>query len=88
MINGVTKSGFQFCVDKDCMNDMELVDLLSDSSMDDAIRMSHVVRKILPEEQKKALYDHLRVDGRVPVEGVAAAVEDIFAAIGNDAKNS
>ena len=88
MINGITKSGFQFSVDKNCMNDIELVDSLADNSLDDAIRMSLVVRKILPAEQRKALYDHVRVDGRVPVEAVAAAVEDIFTAIGNDGKNS
>lgn len=88
MIEGVTKSGFRFSVDKNSMNDMELVDVLADTSLDDAFRMSHVVRKLLPGDQRKALYDHLRVDGRVPVESVAAAVEDIFAAVGNDGKNS
>lgn len=88
MIEGVTKSGFHFSVDKNSMNDMELVDILADTGLDDAFRMSHVVRKLLPGDQRKALYDHLRVDGRVPVESVAAAVEDIFAAVGNDGKNS
>ena len=88
MIEGVTKSGFHFSVDKNSMNDMELVDVLADTSLDDAFRMSHVVRKLLPGDQRKALYDHLRVDGRVPVESVVAAVEDIFAAVGNDGKNS
>lgn len=88
MINGVTKSGFKFSVDKNCMNDMELVDVLADTSMDDAFRMSHVIKKLLPMDQRAALYDHVRVDGRVPVDAVVAAVEDIFAAIGNDGKNS
>lgn len=88
MINGVTKTGFKFSVDKNCMNDMELVDVLADTSMDDAFRMSHVIKKLLPMDQRAALYDHVRVDGRVPVDAVVAAVEDIFAAIGNDAKNS
>lgn len=88
MIDGVTKSGFKFSVDKNCMNDMELVDVLADTSMDDAFRMSHVIKKLLPMDQRAALYDHVRVDGRVPVDAVVAAVEDIFAAIGNDGKNS
>ena len=87
MIKGVTKTGFQFSVDENCMNDMELVDVLADTAMDDAFRMSHVVRKLLPGDQRKALYDHVRVDGRVPVDAVVAEVEDIFAAMGNNGKN-
>ena len=88
MITGVTKSGFHFRVDENAMNDMELVDILADDSMDDSFRMSHVLRKLLPGEQRKALYDHVRVDGRVPVDAVVSAVEDIFAAMGQAGKNS
>ena len=88
MVNGVTKSGFHFSVDEKCMNDMELVDVLADNTMDDAFKMSMVVKKILPLEQRAALYDHVRVDGRVPVDAVVAAVEDIFAALGKQGKNS
>lgn len=87
MVNGVTKSGFHFSVDKNCMNDMELVDILADENIDPVFRMSHVTRKILSADQRKALYDHLRVDGRVPVDAVEKEIEDIFEAIGNDGKN-
>lgn len=88
MVKGTTKTGFQFSVDENSMNDMELVDVLADSDMDDAFRMSHVVRKLLPGDQRKSLYDHVRVDGRVPVDAVVAEVEDIFAAMGSKGKNS
>lgn len=88
MVKGTTKTGFQFSVDENSMNDMELVDILADSSMDDAFRMSHVVRKLLPGDQRKALYDYVRVDGRVPVDAVVAEVEDIFSAMGSKGKNS
>lgn len=88
MINGKTKTGFEFSVDKNAMNDMELVDILADDTMDDAFRMSHVVRKLMGSGQRKALYDHVRVNGRVPVDAVIAEVEDIFAAMGNPGKNS
>lgn len=88
MITGVTKSGFHFRVDENAINDMELVDILADNTMDDSFRMSHVLRKLLPEEQRKALYDHVRVDGRVPVDAVVNAVEDIFTAMGQAGKNS
>lgn len=88
MINGETKTGFVFSVDENAMNDMELVDILADDTMDDSFRMSHVVRKLLPGDQRKQLYDHVRVDGRVPVDAVVAEVEDIFAAMGQTGKNS
>lgn len=88
MINGKTKTGFQFSVDENCMNDMELVDILADDSVDEAFRMSSLVKKLLPGEQRKALYDHVRVNGRVPVDAVIAEVEDIFASMGNPGKNS
>lgn len=88
MIKGTTKTGFQFCVDEDAMNDMELVDILADSTMDDSFRMSHVVRKLLPGDQRKQLYDHVRIDGRVPVDAVTAEIADIFEAMGEPGKNS
>ena len=88
MIRGKTRTGFHFEVDPNAMNDMELVDILADDTMDDAFRMSHVVKRLLPGDQRKALYDHVRVDGRVPVDKVIAEVEDIFAALGNPGKNS
>jgi hypothetical protein len=88
MINGVTKSGFHFSVDENSMNDMELVDILADDSIDESFRMSHVVKKLLPGSQRKALYDHVRVNGRVPVDAVIAEVEEIFTALGQAGKNS
>lgn len=88
MINGVTNSGFHFSVDENSMNDMELVDILADDSIDESFRMSHVVKKLLPGSQRKALYDHVRVNGRVPVDAVIAEVGEIFNALGQTGKNS
>ena len=89
MIKGITKSGFLFEVDENALNDMELVDVLADDTMDDGFRMSHVVRKLLGDQQRRALYDHVRTeDGRVPVDAVVAEVEDIFASYNQPGKNS
>ena len=88
MVKGTTKSGFCFEVDPNAMNDMELVDILADDTMDESFRMSHVVRKLFPGHQRKALYDHVRVDGRVPVDAVIKEIEEIFSAMGNAGKNS
>lgn len=89
MINGKTKSGFAFSVDENAMNDMELVDVLADKETDDAFRMSYILKRLLPADQRKKLYDHVRRDtGRVPVDAVVAEIEDIFAAMGDMGKNS
>lgn len=87
MICGKTKTGFAFSVDENCMNDMELVDILADDATDESFRMSKLLKKLLPT-QRKALYDHVRVDGRVPVDAIIAEVGDIFAAMGSAGKNS
>jgi hypothetical protein len=87
MINGKTKTGFQFSVDENCMNDMELVDILADVSVDEAFRMSALVKRLLPNDQRKALYDHVRVNGRVPVDAIIMEVESIFDAMGIAGKN-
>ena len=88
MIEGVTRSGFKFRVDENFANDMEVVDILADPDIDDAIRASRLVRKLLPGEQRTALYNYLRFDGRVPVDAVVEAVKDIFDSMGNQGKNS
>ena len=87
MICGKTKTGFAFSVDENCMNDMELVDILADDATDESFRMSKLLKKLMPT-QRKALYDHVRVDGRVPVDAIIAEVGDIFAAMGSTGKNS
>lgn len=87
MICGKTKTGFAFSVDESCMNDMELVDILADDATDESFRMSKLLKKLLPT-QRQALYDHVRVDGRVPVDAIIAEVGDIFAAMGSTGKNS
>lgn len=89
MVNGKTKSGFAFSVDENAMNDMELVDILADKATDESFRMSYILGKLLPADQRKAMYDHVRTEtGRVPVDAVVAEIEDIFAAMGDAGKNS
>lgn len=89
MITGKTKSGFAFSVDESVTNDMEFVDLLADAEMNDGIKMSRVVRRVLGDEQRKALYDHLRDEkGMVAASAVEEEMEDIFEAFGKKGKNS
>ena len=89
MVKCVTKSGFICELDENLLNNMELIDVLADDTMDMGFRASKAVKLILGAENRKQLYDHLRApDGRVPVEAVNAALEDIFESFGQSGKNS
>lgn len=88
-MKGTTRTGFAFEVDENAFNDMEVVDVLSSEEMHSTYKMSFLVSRMLGAKQKKALYDHLRdASGRVPVDAVEREMEDIFAAFGQQGKNS
>ena len=88
-MKGTTRTGFAFEVDENAFNDMEVVDVLSSEEMHVTYKMSFLVNRMLGAKQKKALYDHVRdASGRVPVDSVEREMEDIFAAFGQQGKNS
>lgn len=87
MRNGITRSGFAYELDETAADNMELVDALADMETGNPLATSRVVNLLLGPQQKKALYDHLRLpDGRVPVTAVSEAIVDIFTA-GSKTKN-
>ena len=64
-------------------------EVVHDDLVKNIYKMSFLVSRILGAKQKKALYDHLRdASGRVPVDAVEREMEDIFAAFGQQGKNS
>lgn len=78
MIQGKLKSGFEYQVDKDVLNDMELLDLIVEVDTN-PLAISKVIKKLLGEDQRRKLYDHLRTEkGNVPVLAVSEAVAEIF----------
>ena len=85
MVRGVTRSGFEFEVAEDIANNMELFEALCD--LDDG-DMSKIVPgcRIMLGDQKQALYEHLRTDGRVPIDKVTEEVADILNAVKNGKK--
>ena len=87
MVKGTTKSGFAFELEPDILDDMELLDQVVECDANPAA-LSRVIRMVLGEEQRKALYDHLRDErGQVSVKAVGEALSDIFSAIGQSGKN-
>lgn len=87
VIKGTTKSGFSFEIDEDTFNDAELLEELVSLDKGDAMKYPEVVRMILGNDQKKALYDHIRNDkGRVPLDKLSSEIVEIFQA-SNKGKN-
>ena len=78
MIDGKTNSGFEFHLHEECMDDMELLELMVEIQNGNHASMIPALTLMLGKEQRKKLYDHLRTaDGRVPVKATAQAFVEI-----------
>lgn len=78
MLRGKTSSGFAFEIEDHVLDSMELLDTITEADENPAA-ISKVVRMILPADQRKKLYDHLRTEkGNVPIMAVAKEVAEIF----------
>ena len=78
MINGKTSSGFEFSIEEHVLDSMELLDAIMEAD-ENPLSLSKVVKLILPKDQQKALYEHLRTEhGNVPIMAVAQEVAEIF----------
>lgn len=73
-----TTTGFACEIDTDALNDMEVLDLVVRIDAGDALAYSPFLTKILGADNKARLYDHVRDNGRVPIEKVAAEVGEIL----------
>ena len=90
MIQGKTESGFQYELNDNVLNNMELVDAIAD--LDDRgslFALSRVCLLLVGKEQRKLLYDHVRTeDGRVPNNDVEREVIEILRGCGKAGKKS
>lgn len=86
IVRGKTKSGFDFEIDKDAVNDMRFLDMLAELE-EKPLLVSKVCLIMLGKEQKDRLYAFLEDEnGRVPAEKFSDAIAEIFDAAGeNDA---
>ena len=86
LLKGKTAAGFAYQIDPDTLNDMELMENLAEVD-DNPLLLPKVIRTVLGNDQKKALYDHYRdKNGRVPASVVSAAFVEILSA-NNQGKN-
>ena len=88
MITAKTESGFSIELEESTLDNMEVLDALSDLDEGNPLAMSRLVVKQLGKAGKKRLYDHLRTeDGRVPASAVESTIMELFQSI-NAGKNS
>ena len=87
MIKGKTKSGFSYDLDKERLNNYELLEAIEELE-ENPLVLSRVVNLLLGKEQTKKLKDHLRTEnGIVPTEKMSEEITEIFQNQG-ETKNS
>ena len=78
-IKGTTESGFEFTIKESTLNNFELLEVFSEVD-ENPLLLPKALNMLLGEEQKKKLYDHIRLeDGTVPTDKVGAELIEIFA---------
>lgn len=86
-MRGTTSTGFEFDVDEKRLDDYELLEDLADMTDGKEGKIVSVINRLLGEEQKEKLKDHLRdQEGRVAATGMTKEIMDVFKAL--KAKNS
>ena len=87
-MKGTTTTGFNFDVDEEIRDDMELLEGLIAIDGGDIQELPKVLVSILGKEQKDALYDHCRTKkGRVSSKQVMTELKEIFELSGKALKN-
>lgn len=87
-MKGTTTTGFNFEIDDDIRDDMELLEDLIAIDGGDVQPLPKVLVSILGHKQKEALYDHCRtIKGRVSSTKVMAELKEIFEQSGKELKN-
>lgn len=82
-----TRSGFEYDLETEKLNDMRLIDLLA-SDEDDITSVSKILTLMFDKKDRERLYAHVSEDdGRVPIDKVSDEIADIFNEQGRQGKN-
>ena len=80
-------NGFEVKVEPDELNDMYFVEALAEIETD-VLALPKVMKMMLGDEQKKALYKSLEDEnGRVPIEAITDAITEIMTKACEESKN-
>ena len=87
MIKGKTKSGFEYEILEENLNNYELVEVLGELE-ENPLLLARVVNLLLGKEQADRLKNHLRTEnGTVPTDKMSEEIMEIFNSQ-NETKNS
>lgn len=87
MIKGKTSSGFEYEIEKERINNYELLENISELD-DNPLALTKVVDLLLGKDQIKKLKDHVRTEkGLVPTDKLSSEITEIFQNQ-NETKNS
>ncbi|MDD6742206.1 MAG: hypothetical protein PUE22_01675 [Roseburia porci] len=88
MLTGNTKSGFQFKIEDQALDDYEILEMLTEIDDGNGVLVPKMIERLLGKEQKEALKEHLRnKEGKVSTQNMMIEVMDIFKS-SNEGKNS
>lgn len=87
MVKVKLNNGFEVSIEPEQLNDMYFIEALAEVETN-ILKLSKVCSMLLGEDQKKALYKSLEINGRVPLEAVNEAVTEIMTKAGEEVKNS
>ena len=89
-IEGTLSNGFKYEYDDKVFHSMRFLDTVADSQRPDhAYAFSDMVRMILGEEQREALYEYIEAKGgEVTVELMGDIIQEITGAANGEIKNS
>ena len=88
MLTGTTSSGFNWQIAEDALDDMELLDALSEIDAGKLDSVSAACLHLLGKPQRTKLYDHRRDEsGRVRISAVADELGEILTGL-RDGKKS
>lgn len=79
MIRGKTTSGFEYELEEELLDDYELLESLCEIDEGNGEEIVAVVKKLLGEEQKNRLKEHIRTEkGRVSAQRLFEEVSEIL----------
>ena len=88
MRRGTTESGFEFEIDEEDLDDMRFIELMAQAQTD-VLKLPEVIVRMLGEEGKEALYNHVQNEkGRVRTGDIDKLIGEIMTLAGEDTKNS
>lgn len=88
MLTGTTSTGFEWSIEEDALDDMELLDALAEIDAGKLDAVSPACLHLLGKEQRARLYDHRRDEcGRVRISDVSAELGEIISGMRDGPKS-